>query len=450
MPGKNNLFNIGQLGVNTTTSSHHAEEGTLASCQNALPDIRGEAGGLSKRDGLVAINSTTAGGSVTGALQVSLPAVNTRTIWVGANAAGNWRTSTNAFSTIGTSSSIQAVVSNTKVAVGTNPFEAFLGFGGRVAWNTKVLIYPSNTYTQYNGAGHEAPPLRLWDGTLDREIGRIPPNLVIGASTNSYVIFDMLLDGNWVYFSCFDGGSYDDFAGRVFVMDLDTYSITQVGEAFGSAAGEKDGGVPTALAMMNGWLWAGTGFGVSGAGGEAYVYRIRPTLDSTWTLDATLSANESVTSLCQYRGLMYAGTMIDSAAVARLLVRSAAGSWSASTTTGGAPGSVGSGWTALTVFEDNLYAGRRHSDGASSATSIQKFDGSSWSSVKTLTAASATPLQALGSLVHNGQIAFACNVVDDATFTSGQISHSTDGTTWTDLSGGSATVVNGRMGVVIT
>lgn len=451
MPGKIDLYNLGSLGVNTTASPVHGEDGSFTSAQNAVPNTRGEAGAVVKRDGLVAVNSVAASGSIRGIINSALTAVTTRSLYVSAHDAANWRVSTDGFATITNTASLQGAPDQHKFTdPSPSPFDDLQMFRGRAVSDGKKIIYPGNTYTQYPAAGHTPPNIRMWDGTTDRQIGLVPYNPTIAATSNSLGVFDMLLDGTTVYFSVWDGGTYSNFNGRVFSLDTTTYALKQIGESFGAAAGELAGGTPAALALHGGYLWAGTGFGTNGAGGTGKVYRIRPTVDTAWTLDTTFAANESVVSLVSYSGLLYAGLYIDAAAVARLMVRSAAGAWSASTTTGGTPGTIGSSWTSLTVFGTNLYAGRLHSDSPNSASSIHKYDGSSWTNVKTLTTASASPLRVLGSFVHNGVLYFSSNVTDDGIFNSGRISYSSNGSSWTDLTTGNAAAVTGRMGVVIT
>src|SRR3990167_1720949 len=102
---KLDLYTLGEKGVDLTNSVIHSEDGTFVSAQNAVPNRRGEAGALTNRDGLVAINSTTLGGTIQGAIHVPLAnqtAGGTHRLYIphtGVVAGNEWYTSTDKLET---------------------------------------------------------------------------------------------------------------------------------------------------------------------------------------------------------------------------------------------------------------------------------------------------------------------------------------------------------------
>ena len=464
MGGKIDSYNWGSSGVDLTKSIIHADDGTFRQAQNGVPDPRGEFGGVAKRDGLVAINSSTAGGAVQGAINVALP--STRNFYLGRSAAATWVTSTDEFASASATSSIGAAVNPTFLNnSGFGPYTDGLQLMPRAAFNGRFLVYPG-TYTRWDPgvAANDAPNLRLWNGSTDREICRVPFNaglpdagqgVAAGEQINALGIGDMLLDGNVVYFCVFDYFN-NSFFGRVFMLDLTTLALTQLGQAFGNnATTELAYGMPLSLCVSSGYLWVGTGFGMSSSpGGAGSLVRIRPGVDTTWTLEETFNTSESVVSIASYRGLMYVGTSnaaTSPSVKARLMVMAADRTWSALTDSEGTPDQSGSRISALVVFNDALYFASTNKQTASSTAKIRKYDGSSVSTVHTYSLETGNePQLGLNSIVHNGKIYFIVNVDDGSTYAFGRITKSSDGTTWAELTGSPVTTITGRFGIVVT
>ena len=434
MSAKLNVYNLGKLGVNVDKNPIQLQDGELTEAQNWTTDSSGSEGGLRKRPGLVAINASALGSgtSILGAIDVPLAnrQTTTRTFYIGidqdATGAYQWVTSTDAFATTATATSPGAMESQGVPATPLDP-----AFYGRIVSTETLLIYPGN-HVNYPTASHTAPSIRVFDGTVDRQVALVPNNISESATGNAIYVYDMIKSGDYVYFIVHDGTTGSSFRSRVLRMNLSTYGITQVGEKFGPGTGELGSGTRWALSLAfhNGFLFVGTGFGSSGTGVTPTIYRIRPDLETTWTLDGTFAAEESIMSLASYNGRLFAGTMIDSAAVGRLLVRSVAGVWAESTNTGGAPTGLGNGWTGLTVFGTNLYACRLHLQGASSATSIHRFDDTTWTNVFTIQSGDTGADKGVAGLVHNGRLYFVCHSSGD-----GRVVHSTTGASgsWTAI-----------------
>ena len=96
------------------------------------------------------------------------------------------------------------------------------------------------------------------------------------------------------------------------------------------------------------------------------------------------------------------------------------------------------------VFGENLYAAAFNSDGVASTSKIYKFDNTSWTAVKTIET-SANPKVGIDFKVVNGVLYVLCSEGS-----SGQVSFSSDGSSWTDFTTNLTTGVMGGFGLVIS
>ncbi len=72
MPGKQNVYNLGEQGVDVVESPVHVAEGALLNAQNAqLAPIELE-GGIRKRNGMSKFNAIAAAGVILSGFNVSL------------------------------------------------------------------------------------------------------------------------------------------------------------------------------------------------------------------------------------------------------------------------------------------------------------------------------------------------------------------------------------------
>lgn len=368
---KIDLFNLGSTGVDLTRSVVHADDGTLRSAQNAIPDMRGEAGGIAKRDGLTAVNSTTVGGSVKGAVLSSVSSGSGGlTVYVGGTTL--WFKSTDGFAT---SSTVSDTLGHPQLLTKFSTITPVAGDGGvRVpncaAASYKNRIYfPDNDYT----VGVHSPPIHVMDGTGYREFCRMPINPTVGAVSKA--IIAILCNEGVLYVAVWEAGSSSaDLQGSVYSINIVTGAAKRLGATF------PTGYLPWVLTWYQGRLWAGTYSDDDSFSGR--VYWFRPESDSAWTLDHTTTAGQGqITALAPYKGNLYASTIGSAGNAALVLKRTSLGVWSTSDT--GTDTTVGNAYSSLVVFGDNLYTSY-HSEGAPSST-IRKFDNSSWSLAYTYT-----------------------------------------------------------------
>ncbi len=72
MPGKTDVYNVGELGIDVVESPVHVAEGALLDAQNAqLAPIELE-GAIRKRDGMAKFNTVAAAGQINSGFNVSL------------------------------------------------------------------------------------------------------------------------------------------------------------------------------------------------------------------------------------------------------------------------------------------------------------------------------------------------------------------------------------------
>src|SRR3990167_3027640 len=415
---KVDLYNLGSLGVDLTKSAVHANDGSLLSAQNAIPDYRGEAGGHTKRDGLTAINSTTVGGSVLGAINIPLPA--TARLYIGRDdgsteLAIDWlyTTDLSGATTPWTSvTSIPAQPRSTDKLGAIDSATPPSAMGRPTCTMNNRIYYAAANYT----IGTDDPPIRVFDGVNDRELCRIPRTSDSG--TRNRGIITMIANRGKLYASAWDG----DTKSSVYSIDPTTGAITKMGATFDV----ED--YPHAMTAYLDRLWVGTVSGDPHSGTDVgKVYWMRFSGDTAFTLDHTTTSGQgSILDLKSYKGLLYAAVIGSSGKAGLVKVRALAGTWSTSDT--GAATGVNQGYTSLEVFENNLYATYRDTD--SGDQTIRKFDGSSWA-----TPYSETSYGANGQLVlwAFGDYIYAVGPASTANldFT---LLVSSDGTTWTNRS----------------
>lgn len=430
--GTIDCYNLAEIGVDVDKAQIHKEDGALTKAQNATTDPTGVGGGVRKRPGLVEFNALTFGGSVLGgigaALALLVNSINgttlsggpTRTTYwarqakaVGWGATQGWWSSTNGFT-----SAAGQILSSTPANPRTNELSdgstLFTGLcsgmpGASVVYRNK--LYYASTYTR----GTDAPPIRIFDGTTDAEFVRVPHNP--NFTTTSTVIYSMLLVGEIIYLSTGDGVVADGAArtGRVFSLNPSSGALVQIGAQFPA------GYSPYSLCWHAGRLWAGTIWRVnSQIPGD--VQWVRPGIDTTWTLDRTMTQGRGCTFLYSYKGELFAGSGPSGTGVTTVVEkRTTLGAWSVSLSVGVG---AGSGFMNAVQFGTNLYVTLFNFTG--NASTVRKYDGASWTTA--LTTGDAKPLQQIW--VDTGVI-YAGGGGNNTT---ANLWTSTDGTSWTDRS----------------
>lgn len=277
MGGKLNLFNLGRLGVNVDKDPIHLDDGELTQAQNVQVDTVGVLGGIRKRDGMSKLNSIALAGSVKGMIALPLPdnAALTRHFYIGIDDRGGvvsgnkWRHSTDGLSwamittTPAIPSSMDKFGATVVNAIFRSPW---------ISLNNK-MYYGGNDYTTVTGN----PTLRVWDGTTDFELTKIPQNPYAAQAAAYGIVSIVPYSSREIMITTYD----ENTRSRVLLIDVHDGTITHVGpETDISGDGEAFSLVPY---VFQGRIWYSTYNG--GGGVAAGSYFIRPG-DAEWTQDS--------------------------------------------------------------------------------------------------------------------------------------------------------------------
>jgi hypothetical protein len=292
---------------------------------------------------------------------------------------------------------------------------AFLGGSPGIA----VTIRNRVVYAASNYSG-TAPPIRIFDGSYDRQLTTVPP--AIGGGVPKAIVSMFAANGR-IYVATLDAGtSSSDFVGRVFALDIESAALTPIGAPFPA------GHVPYALAWCNGFLWCGTHRQVSTAIGK--VFSIRPDIDSAWVADYDLTGSgvAGVSALASFQGSLYVGTTAAAGTFAKILRRNPAGTYTTVDTMSGGTATANNGYLSMKEFKGSLYAGYWNNDTPPVAAIRVSGDGTTWvSPAGSGTATPHRPILVLG--VDDGTL-FAIGGGPSLAI---QLLSTQDGALWTDL-----------------
>lgn len=245
------------------------------------------------------------------------------------------------------------------------------------------VVYGATGYT----VGTDAPPLRLFDGSYDRELTTLPPT----AAGPARAVVSVLTANGTIYVSSWDAGTdAATWTGRVFRLDIETATLTPLGGPL------PTGHLPYALAWHNGMLWCGTHRGATPAAGKLLSLRPEQQEAAVWVEDHDLGTVRSVAALCSFRGTLYVGTTDGAGAFAPLLARASDGTYTTVDVGAGGAAHANNGYLALTVFKDALYASYWNGDTPAISRLRTTTDGLAWTTTYTGVAATLRPFIAFG------------------------------------------------------
>lgn len=458
MPAKLNVFNLGANGVNVDLNPLQLTDGELTKSQNAIQVD----GGLRKRRGLLKINSVAAAGAINGAIAVQLgvgsagnesptltPDSGAFNVLMGryiTSATSGWQTTTTAFTPVVTTGGPDGYDAT---ATPVNPeILRDAMFNGEVGGVKGLFsIYPGHASVVYKGrlfyAGNDyvlgttAPTLRMWDGSTDYLLLRLPPrNGVVRQG-----IVAMLIGGdNLIYLITYDAGSTatSNLTTTVFQLDPENRVLSQIGDVFPQGAVQN---VPvTALGWGQNRLWART---TTMQAGDVhyYTYFFRPGVDTAWTLDETVNESRGGLDVITYQGRIFFSMQENPASVvgAVVRVRSTLGVYSTAKTAlalesaGPDMASFGSNhFGKMITFGGNLYVSYWNNNG-NRFSRIYKFDGTTWTVVYASTSNGSTAVPFTQAMVIGGKLHFFSSWNSSSGLIHVVI-QSPDGTTWTDQS----------------
>lgn len=277
------------------------------------------------------------------------------------------------------------------------------------------LIYAASGYT----VGTDAPPIHLFGGAYDRELTTLPPTSTGGVAQG---VVSILVANGVIYVSTWDAGtSSATWVGRVFSLDVDSATLTPIGDPF------PTGHLPYALAFVNSQLWCGTHRQSPTAAGK--IFTIRPGVDPAWVEDHDLTADSlgGVAALIGFHGALFVGTTAAAGTFGKILARAADGTYSVADVGTGGAAVANNGYLAFAVFHDALYAGYWNNDTTPIAKIRTSADGVTWTTSYTGAAGTLRPFLAL--LVDAG---FLTAVGGGLGLTAAVVT-TDDGVSWLDL-----------------
>lgn len=357
MPGKIDIYNLGEHGVDTVKSPLHQSDGDLIQAQNAMPDPAGLEAGVRKRDGMAKINSGGAlTGTVEGLINVPLPDIG-RTYYVGqgklpggSTPATPWYSSPDGITWTG----------ETEPAAGQHNHDLYTTIAESVRIQACVSYRRRLFYAGEYSGGVDNPVIRVWDGVADTELCRIP-NLP-GVSSVVVTVKSMFMHRGRIHALL----NADVNAYAVYAIDPITGEIEFVGRlpvgvghgVFGLSYQDR--------------IWISSQS--NGSGPKMYWLRNG---DSAMTLDHTGDVNDTeFIHGCVYGGALYVGVLA-LANPASVLKRAADGTWTTSLTA--AAEAAYDSYSGFVVFDGDLYCVYRNFTAAGvPSIVVKKFDGSSW------------------------------------------------------------------------
>lgn len=352
MGGKLNIYNLGEAGVDVVKSPLHEADGDLIQAQNAVADPVGLEGGIRKRDGMAKLNAVALTGAVEGAIHIPLPAPGTRTYYAGQQELSAVQPADTWFSSLdgATGWAGRATPSLPQAAAYIEAVAAQAQMQGCVSYRRRLF------YVGRIVVGNENPVIRMWDGTRDVEIARLP---FPASGVRPHVAGHMWMHRGILHIvGGISGGQ------QVYQIDVVTGAIVRVGpEVAGSAL--------FGLSYLDRIF-----IGSDPAAGNGTIRYLRNGED-TFTVERTAAAagHSAYVHGAVYRGNLYVGTMGDAGTAAIVEQRTAAGVWSTSATgTSAAPTNY---FTCFAVFDGNLYA-VYVARGGTPELEVWKFDGTSW------------------------------------------------------------------------
>lgn len=271
-----------------------------------------------------------------------------------------------------------------KVAVfATGDAGAFGGSPQAACSYRNHLVYPADAYV----SGTDAPPIRIFDGSFDHELCKLPPTDSNGVPL---AVLSMLTANGTIYLSTLDSGAdATDWSGRVFQLDINSGTLTPIGAKFDS------GNLPYALCWHNGRLWVGSN---KGDGTPGNIYWFRPDIDDDWTLDYDLTGSTAggACSMASFQGTLYVGTDNVSTARGKIVARDTAGAYTiVETGTVGAAAHVNNGFYAMLPVTldgvDTLYATYWNNDVTPAAVIRASLNGVAWTTSYTGTGDTVKP-----------------------------------------------------------
>lgn len=385
--GDQNIFNLGEQGIDLVSSPLHAKDGSLQRAQNAEFFLDRGKGGLRQRPPLRRLISAAVAQAIGGFATVPLADPYVYAIYVYDSTNAVWKVSADLGVTW--TAADTTILSLTDTTIGRYAFSTDAAVPEPAGWRTNFGLLENGKRKAYwirdpsspgavpgGGANPALTGIIAFDGTRTYELvhtgARIPSALFLyqGSLYFAMTVFDAV------------PMSYGLYKVNLVTSEVTLAPLALIGDdaTVGTPLREV---VNSGLSHL-GRVWWLTGFKNTGVNARsARILSAHP--DSTaWTAERTAGAGlEHYTDGAVYKGKLYVGTMGVAGTAALIETRTPAGVWSTSLT--GASAVTSNIFYGLKVYEDALYAIYGRYRGSATVT-VHKFDGSAWTTDLTYTA----------------------------------------------------------------
>jgi hypothetical protein len=361
VPGKLNLYNVGDLGVHLVETPIHSPDGSFTSAQNASVSRDMGQHGLRKRHGLNKLNTTAFAGAVLaiGNLPFTDPYEEPP------------NTGARIFANLYNEGPTASFLATTNGTTWSGPATSPQGWGSAVyqaSYTQRGGVISTEGLITYLTTSGE---LHTFDGTNDT-------TLVTGYDLDGFGIqgAPALYDGAVVF------ATYDATSGKLLRQTGATYEELTTSIAKPAIC----------VASVIGRVYIGTD--------ENRIYYWSPT--DGLVLDVTVvptGGDVAITDIGVAGGVIYASAATKASAPTthKVLKRTADLTWTDIT-----PAATGD-YGPLAVFEGNLYVAR-NSQGAFTGCEIHRYDGSSWTTDLTVTGIATGATKTLAIVAWNGAL----------------------------------------------
>jgi hypothetical protein len=361
VPGKLNLYNLGDLGVHLVETPVHSPDGSFTHAQNASVSQNAGQHGIRKRLGMAKLNADALGGGVLAIANMPFPdpfealAITGTALYANTSTDGNTYHQRTTNGTTWTTPSDPGRWADTRNAAPTTNFDVRVR-GGAVS-ATGLL-----TYVASGDAPDTINDVVTWNGSTRTTVASVSlsANEVVRGMCSADGVIHLLIANTTTN------------TGEVHRVDGST--VTDLGATISHEA--------TCITWALGKFWVGTD--------NNRIYSFDP-ITQTSTVEHTISptpggAQLVIVDIEHFEGALYASCSTTknhgtAATAHKVLKRAAAGTWSDIT-----PGSAGDGdYGPLCAFNGDLYVSR-NAHGAFAGCSIYRYDGSSWTLDQDVTA----------------------------------------------------------------
>lgn len=382
MPGKLDLYAIGQGGINVVADPFELKANEATLLQNVIFPTSSGSGALQKRGGLTranasAINSGASVLSMFGLSSADPYPTSSRYLYAAYKNSGTqtWARTLDGTTWVAVDSPLR-----TAMAVNTTTWRYGRPMPGLFPPIDGGYFYYPSDQASFVASASTYSLINKWDGTTDALVIQVPKEPQ-NTSERPPLIASCVFRGE-LYFSTLnvdvESGHTQAF---VFKFNQLTGKIDAIGGQILSGANPLT--TIWALCSYNGKLWAGGAPGSTSWPDVGAIFSIDPDIDvtldttskSAWT-QSTVTLEGSVVSLISFNGLLYAGTFTRNVAKSlRVYQQSIDGVWSSVKAVTGTATSKG---TQLAVFNSTLFA-------CINGVIYKSTDGSAWSTDLTVT-----------------------------------------------------------------